>query len=384
MYLHSGLIVFYENKRSTNISMDNKQLKFVKNSEGFSYFEKDFSSGDFKILNFTDLHLGYNKKSSYLVLKIMERHIAREKPDLVTITGDICLGSLDREDILKLISLFESQKQFFAVVLGNHDGEYRKSMSREDIIKLYSSSPFCVSSVGPSNIYGFGNYIVNVFDLERKLKSSLIFMDSGDYIKNTYKKYGVEKIGFYDFIKPDQIDWYKESLSSIKRQNHGKLPPSALFIHIALPEYKIAYDAAVEGTNKHDPATLLFGMRQEKECSPHFNSGLFDAMLENNTSLVICGHEHINDYVVSYKGVTFVFSLSLSYNSYSTRQKKLFKKVNPNAHHTDGATLLFANEQGFKVKHCYNQENLEVFKGLKGFFKYSRASVKTIPNIAFE
>jgi len=78
-------------------------LNYIESSEDIPCFTKTNDDGiivdaDFRIMNFTDLHLHDGTSSlTYLTLTIMERHIQREKPDLVVITGDICLGSKAEE-----------------------------------------------------------------------------------------------------------------------------------------------------------------------------------------------------------------------------------------------------------------------------------------------
>jgi len=382
--------------------MTNTTLKFYNSPPNeFAYFEKDLHSSPFKILNFTDLHLHDSGAPPELVLTIMERYIKAHAPDLVTITGDICLKKGEIKYIHLLNDMFTNLKQYYAITLGNHDGE-RGDLDRKDITKLYASFPYCITEMGPDTIYGYGNQFVLIKDLDGAIQNCLVFMDSGDYIRNSYKQYNLKNIGNYDAIKPDQIKWYVDNINIIKAKNNGVIPPSALFIHMALPEYKIAYDLAtktqqqikkkcslfcrkktvIEKSENTDNlnAVLLAGCRQENECSPQINTGLFESLVKHNTSLVICGHDHINDYIVEYQGVALAFSLSLAYSAYNTRRrKKRFKKIPKDTHHTDGASLIIPGKDGFKVTHLYNQQHPEVFEGLDNLIRKSTIDPSTLP-----
>lgn len=377
--------------------MKNTGLEFYNSSSNeLAYFKKDLNSSPFKILNFTDLHLHDGGAPPELVLTIMERYINMHLPDLVTITGDICLKKGEVKYIHLLNNMFTKLNQYYAITLGNHDGE-RGNLNRADITKLYSSFPYCITELGPNNIYGYGNQFVLIKDLEDNIQNCLVFMDSGDYIKNSYKQYGLKNTGHYDAIKPDQIQWYIDNMNNIKADNNGVLPPSALFIHIALPEYKIAYDIATKqqvvnkkrfcfGRKKlitktaNLNASLLAGQRQEAECAPHINTGLFEQLVKHNTSLVICGHDHINDYVVEFNGVKLAFSLSLAYSAYNTRRrKKRHKRIPDDTHHTDGSSLIVPSKDGFQITHLYNQDYSQIFDGLDPFIEASTIDPLTLP-----
>ena len=56
-------------------------------------------------------------------------------------------------------------------------------------------------------------------------------------------EYGFEYKEGYDFIKYDQIEWYKSEMYDIAEQNGG-MPDSVMFMHIPLKEYRMAYNQA--------------------------------------------------------------------------------------------------------------------------------------------
>lgn len=74
--------------------------------------------------------------------------------------------------------------------------------------------------------------------------------------------------GYYDWIKFDQIDWYRKTSDQITIRNKHKIP-SLAFFHIPLPEFETARWVCRE-----------FGEKQEGVCAPSLNSGLFSSFIE--------------------------------------------------------------------------------------------------------
>ena len=97
-----------------------------------------------------------------------------------------------------LNDLFQRNNQYYAVVLGNHDGE-GSSISREELITNYENFPLCLTKRGPSDIYGFGNYVINIKGSSGQFANTLIFMDSGDYTsEEKCAEYGYDYKSGYD------------------------------------------------------------------------------------------------------------------------------------------------------------------------------------------
>jgi hypothetical protein len=94
----------------------------------------------------------------------------------------------------------------------------------------------------------------------------------------------------YDYIKFDQIEWYRKQSEEIRKRNNNDTIPALAFFHIPLPEFKEA--ASNEGVK-------LVGTRLESVCSPVVNSGMFLAMKEmGDVNGVFVGHDHNNDYAL--------------------------------------------------------------------------------------
>ena len=115
------------------------------------------------------------------------------------------------------------------------------------------------------------------------------------YCIDTHNKPAIGGIGGYQWISHNQITWYRQRSMVYKQKNGGKPVPSLAFLHIPLPEFNYATD------NTQCP---MYGSRLEKAYSPSINSGMFASIKEMGDIMgVFCGHDHDNDYAVSYFNV---------------------------------------------------------------------------------
>ena len=329
------------------------------------------NGGAFRILGFTDLHLDHNKEKGEVTMELMIRNIVREKPDLVVLVGDNITSALNRRRAKQLCSVFEELGVYWTCVLGNHEGDNIWSMSRQSMVKLFASYPHCLldetakTTADGTKVWGAGNHVVNLAKADGTLIQSLYFLDGGaDMTKADMKKYGLDTSGSsYDCLKESQIVWYKETVGRIEALAGGPVR-SLVFDHIALPEMQTAYteleaiyptlasfdymkdlagsdpaatDALVAEALTHRPlffdnggaasplrgTVLLSGLRRERVCCPDYNSGMFDAILElGSTQAFICGHDHVNDFALRYKGVELIYNQVSGYSSYNVVSSK--------------------------------------------------------------
>ena len=120
-----------------------KTLKFGKN-------------GDFKIVQFTDVHYIYNDPRSDVSIERINQVLDMEKPDLVLFTGDVIYGKPAEEGMRTVLNLVSKRKIPFAVTFGNHDNE--QGLSREELLKIIQSVPFNLTQTTPG-ISGVTNFI---------------------------------------------------------------------------------------------------------------------------------------------------------------------------------------------------------------------------------
>jgi hypothetical protein len=258
------------------------------------------ADGTFKLVQFTDAQDGPN--IDVRTIKLMEKILDYESPDLVVLTGDNIDGrSKSKAEVKKAIDNIaqpmEKRKIPWAVVFGNHDAEHNK-MSKIEMMKYFMSYNYNISKIGPENLAGVGNYNILINSSKATVPAFNIYMlDS--------LSYAPKGKGTYDWIKPSQIAWYKKVSLELKSK-YKKPIPALMFFHIPLPEFKAAY------TLNH-----LSGTKNEEECTPEYNSGLFTAMLQGKDVLgAFVGHDHSNDYVAEMKGIKLGYCRSIGYSTY--------------------------------------------------------------------
>ena len=298
MKLHKGkfivstimvcLIIFF----SITYSKENTSTT-VKPELGFD------PEGSFKIVQFTDSQDGaiIDPRTVSLMKKILDY----EKPNLVVLTGDNIDGKCKSiQDVKKAIESIaqpmEKRGIPWAVVFGNHDDEHGM-MSKEEMMKLYKSYAHNISEIGFRDSTRVGNYNLLVKGSRSDTPAFNIYMlDSGKYSSDMQT---------YEWIKESQIAWYKHTSSQLKTK-YNKTIPALMFFHIPLPEWKTLWDG---GT--------AIGERNEEECSPTVNSGLFNELVKTgDVKGVFVGHDHVNDYVGKLQGITLGYSRSIGYGTY--------------------------------------------------------------------
>ena len=250
-------------------------------------FNKD---GKFKIVQFTDVHYIYNDPRSDVSIERINQVLDMEKPDLVLFTGDVIYGKPAEEGMRTVLNLVSKRKIPFAVTFGNHDNE--QGLSREELLKIIQSVPFNLTQTTPG-ISGVTNFILPVKASDGKRNATFLYcIDSHSYSQ-------IKGVNGYDYIKFDQIQWYRENSKKFTEENNGVPVSSYAFFHIALPEYNQAASSE---------SAILYGIRKEKACAPQLNSGLFAAMKEmGDVRGVFVGHDHDDDYAVSWKGILLAY-----------------------------------------------------------------------------
>ncbi len=193
-----------------------------------------------KVLQFTDLHFGDKMNENEVTLNKMLDAIYAEKPDYVVMTGDIITSIRGKSRAKQLCEIFEKLGIYWTYVLGNHEGDQIFALKRKTLIDICASYPHCVLDAGVkrtkdgTEVWGYGNCVVNLLGKGNKVVQSMIFMDSGDAITDAdAKRVGVEK-GTYDFLKENQMQWYEEQINAAVSLNPNV--KTMLFIHIPLVE----------------------------------------------------------------------------------------------------------------------------------------------------
>lgn len=253
--------------------------------------------GTFRIAQFSDTHVHADRPEELKKTReVVEYILKTEKPDFSVITGDI-VNSPAPEGWQFIADVFSGSGIPWAVTLGNHDDE--DVWSRKQIFDFLEKQEGFAGIAGP-DISGVGNYIIPVQAASSEETAALLyFFDSHGYPKNALR-------GDYDWIKQDQIQWYRHQSAAFREENNDVPYPALAFFHIPLPEF---LDVVGQDT--------FMGIKEERVASPEINSGLFSSFVEMQDVLgVFTGHDHDNNYIGILHDVALAFGQTSGYGGY--------------------------------------------------------------------
>ena len=332
---------------------------------------------DFKILTLTDIHL--KDSGSDFCLKILDRYIQLEKPDLVVLCGDNIFRCTGTKYPYQLQDLFEKREQYWTFVLGNHDGEgwerdrdspdywpaRQKAFNLISGVERYGKqADHClarsITDDADASRYGYGTNQIDVIGSNNQPIQSLFFFDcmTIDHKNDTVK------------------NWLSNQLQDINNDVIG-------FTHKPFKEM----DDCLKKIGKDPQAQHLWGINDERICYDGTYSGVFDVLADNldNNPVMVFGHDHVNNLALSYKGVKLIYSLGLQYNSYNSRFSELkwiydigYVLDNSICSYIDGVSEFIVNKgKPLTIANKYNQFSgaldglkTELWKVTKGNFTY--------------
>ena len=308
---------------------------------------------DFVIVSSTDFHFTGDNELNTKVVDRFVRHIKEMKPDLVVLTGDVILGKFQQIEAIQFAQMMEKLGIYWTAVFGNHETREDRGFYKYLLLKSFCDYDHCLCKFGPEELFGYGNYTVNILGKGGKLLKSLFFLDSGrDILDRDRKKYGIpDDMKGYDFLKTEQIDFYKNEVDKLSKQ-YGTAE-SFLYFHIPVVEYSKAFKEDENG--RYIPSgecEILYGEQYESVGSSSFNSGMFDAVLEKGGKAIFCGHDHVNDWCAIYKGVHLVYNLPGGYACYNMGDKT----GKPETEWVEGVTVTTIHSDGsFDIHPRYNR-----------------------------
>ena len=323
--------------------------------DGTPYLVKRQADGklcdDFKVLSTTDTHL--NSDLSDFTLEVLGKFLDKEKPDVVVLVGDNVVDRTDTVIHEKVKKFFEDRNQYWAFVLGNHDGEaYAEAHPNEDSRKwayeALSGSPHCLTRNEDAG-YGYGNSVFLLKNSKNEIAQAVFLLDSDQRMtEESCASIGQPYVSGSAFLRPCQIDWYKKRVDELTAINDGTVPKSLMYFHIPLYEFEEAY-----GDWNNPRVKRLYGDTWEKIDCSCYSTGMFDAVKEKkSTQAIICGHDHINCFCLEYDGIKMMYSLGLQWDmSYNRRKNNkvmaawyaLDKKA---CFYVEGVTLAMIRESG--------------------------------------
>lgn len=267
--------------------------------------------GKFKIVQFTDLHYGYNEHENQQTAIVQDVILDAEKPDLVIITGDLVSGyEWNHRDYNwykslweKLIAPMEKRGVRWAVALGNHDVE--GDLDGTEITNIDREHNLSLTQHGPDDVSGATNYYLPIYSYDPQNKTNDIGQILWVFDSGSNDCVGVKGWGC---IMYDQISWYRNASQSLtSRLGYPRVIPSLAFFHIPLYEHLDLWNVAgVDGD-----------LGDEGVCCSSVNTGLYSAMREmGDIRGVYVGHDHSNDYIGDYHGINLGYGRKTGYGCY--------------------------------------------------------------------
>lgn len=295
------------------------------------------SSGKLIVMQVSDPQdMKYVRKA---MVKMLDNAYDLLKPDLVVFTGDNILGNhlLDarfgnrqiasgkaatmqimKESIHHICAPLEKRKIPFAMIYGNHDD--MNAVSKDEQADIYRSYSMCLPMNTRNGKVDCDTYNIPVYSRDgEKIMFNFWMLDSAWYDKYEDK--------CYTAIKPETVEWYKETSAKLKAENGGKAVPSLMFAHIPLPEIT----NLVEQCGPNDTGAVLTHSKGWCRLRPDMargtlleypsilddSAGLFDAALEcGDVKGIVSGHDHVNCFEGKYKGIDFIQTSCASFRCY--------------------------------------------------------------------
>ena len=282
---------------------------------------------DFVLLNLSDPQLTQDEWASdcprlAILKKTISELVERVHPDLITVSGDISYAE-HRPAYDHFADFMDSFGIWWAPVWGNHDNQGGPGAIRE-IAESYLLRPYCLFELGPEEL-GCGNYVIRIEEKGRPV-TALFMMDTHDC--EPCEAVHPER-SFWSQLHQNQLDWYREQARALKQKGFRD---SAMIMHIPFKAYQDAFKAAFNASI--DPKTLSFEQTLDGTCwndgykdaygclhegigSHPLDNGALDLLAEEDfTKYVICGHDHINNFVIKFKGIWLVYSMKTGAGCY--------------------------------------------------------------------
>lgn len=263
--------------------------------------------GSFRVLILADLHMNVMADGAKVqqVKDRIKALVDEVQPNLVIFTGDNTINSSTEARLIlninAMVEYIEEKEIPWCHVYGNHDHENALSNDAQQLI--YQSYEYCVSK-DVQELSGAGTCVLGVYNKDGSLGSLVWLIDSGAYDKVN---------GGYDYIKQDQIDWYKETSLLIKEYNNGNSVKGIMAFHIPLIENRTADKSKGDSTVVYE----YDGNVNEAMCPSNTDTNLLETILElGDVKLIVTGHDHKNDYMFNYKGVKLSSSPNISNLTY--------------------------------------------------------------------
>ena len=302
---------------------------------------------ELKVMMLTDIHLGggfwsYKKdrKTVYEIITMLQK----EKPDLVILDGDNTFavpgpvynggGTLNNYMAAHdVINIFNHEGVYFSTVFGNHDTEVFGYTGRQTLAELYMKDTFkyCIfdqNYTDGGDLPSVTNQIILIKNTKGDITKALLLIDSNAYVDDSIQ---AVLDWNYDIIRDSTVDWASGSLKSLGS------PETVAFFHIPTSEFRIAYEELeANGFKDTEDTKYISGVWDElvdettHSCIWHGGitqdvpladiDKFFEVFGPDGMDVLeacYCGHDHVNNAMVNYKGVDLCYGYSIDNLAYT-------------------------------------------------------------------
>lgn len=285
------------------------------------------SERDFRILNLTDPQLSSaDWKEGCLPERIFrttaERLIQRVSPDLITVSGDLSYAG-DLPAYRELADRLDSFGIPWTCCFGNHDNQDGPEAVQK-VLDEYGKHPCFVFEDCDADL-GKGNFVVRV-EKNGKTMGGIFLMDTHD--REPCVKCGADAL-HWGTLSEAQLRWYEEGVARLQAQGCRE---TTLIAHIPIHAYQEAFKAAFAGRVAPESVSWADSLapdlwkqgyedscgvgHEPVSCSPHDDGALALIKRLGSTRTLLCGHNHCNNWMVTYQGIRFVFGLKIGPGGY--------------------------------------------------------------------
>lgn len=325
------------------------------------------SDGKFKIMMINDTQDVILKdvlQASYLK-KIAEQ----EQPDLIVMAGDLLTdffpgatrASLEK-CLRNALDEINSIGVPFVATFGNHDHDWEDIFPLEDQMAVYKSYENCAIV---NNGCDVGTYNIPVKSSDGKsLPLNIYIMDSNN------KASGEGLLTGYQGLKPEQVQWYKDTRDGLKAAT-GSYVPSLVFQHVPVKEIYQFLDTV---PFNEDHTDCIFGIDDgqwyklndkvtsgvlgEVPCSESVNgnTGEYEAWLEHGEIIgAFFAHDHVNNFMgVTDEGITLGYNGGSGFSTYGRggdRSARIFEIDENDVENYETYLVTYNDVSTFKINY---------------------------------
>ena len=338
---------------------------------------------DLKIMVFTDMHIGagiMSVKEDRKAVREISQMLRQEKPDLVILDGDNTFavpgpiynggGTLNNRMAGRdVVELFEHMGVYFTTVFGNHDTEVFGYTNRTRLAEMYRNEKFkyCIFEpdyIDKEHLPSVSNQIILVKNTKGEISKCLLMIDSNAYVDDSIRAV----INWeYDVIRDGEVDW---AVGNIMRLGG---PKTVAFFHIPTSEYRMAYEELEANGFKDTENTKYISGVWDEKVDPDTHSRIWHGGIANTDvplpeldkffeklgpdgmhvlEACYCGHDHVNNAAVNYRGVDLCYCYSIDNLAYEGLAHSGLQR---------GATIITISPDGKRTteyKNAYNDYGL--------------------------